>query len=515
MKFNCRCKTSRPQAGAALLVILALVFLAAGALAAEQASQVDVLFNQARFDLMNGHYQQALDKLEQARRLAPEDKRLTLWKVKVLRALGRDKEALALSESVLEQDPSLYGPLHFEAAQILFGQGQTERALQHLRDAESVQRGEALLAQMELLLQSGEYEASAIIPSRAGELKPTERQELLLKQAMAYYRNYDYDKALESLAKAKAEAPNSNTVKAINALEKEIKLIDRPWWLGASVSYVYDSNVFLDPLYQDPAHAAASGRSDSAALGEVWFGARLARWSGVSLGFTGHVQYMNYFKETDASYSYWAPGLYLAWGKYRWGFRLPYSFYYYYHTGRMTDWSQIHSFTPMVYWQMTSKLKTYFTGVFLRRTYFDDRSDAYHWGMVIDHVYTFSAPSNFLKLSYRYDVEDADDGISGYTGFEVTLAGGRRVWGPLSAEAGVTWARYDYDRRQEWTLNFRDFDRSDDQMRYYLELKWSLPQWWNVKLSSYYINNDSNVQSNVSPYDYNKYVLMMTITKYF
>ncbi|MEW5911416.1 MAG: tetratricopeptide repeat protein [Thermodesulfobacteriota bacterium] len=497
------------------MAILALALLAAAARAAEPASQADVLFNQARFDLMNGHYQQALDKLDQARRLAPEDKRLTVWKVKVLRALGREKEALALSESLLEQNPRLYGPLHFEAAQILFGQGQAERALGHLRDAESVERVDALLAQMDLLLQAGEYEASATVPKRAGDLKPRERQDLLLKQALAYYRNYEYDKALHSLAEAKAAAPNSEAIKAINALEKEIKLVDRPWWFGASVSYIYDSNVFLDPLYQDPAHAAASGRSDTAALADVWFGARLARWNGLSLGFTGQVQYMNYFKETEASYSFWAPGVYLAWGKYRWGFRLPYSFYYYYHTGRMTDWSQIHSFTPMVYWQMTAKLKTYFTAVLLRRTYHDDRSAAYHYGLVIDHVYTLSVPTSYLKLSYRYDVEDADDGISGYAGYEITLAGGRRIWGPVSAEAGLTWARYNYDRRQEWTLNYQEFDRQDDQMRYYLELKWSLPQWWNLKLSSYYINNDSNVQGSVSPYDYHKYVLMFTVTKYF
>ncbi|MBU4566112.1 MAG: tetratricopeptide repeat protein [Desulfarculus sp.] len=499
----------------ALALLVFITPLPASSQTLQQPSQADILYNQARFDLLNGDKAKALETLEQAAKINPQDERIAVWRIRVLWVLGREQEALTLCQNLLQAKPAAFSQLHFEAAQVLFGQGQSQKALQHLQAAERYHPDQALRAQMELLLQCERYDQCALVLNKASKAAPKTRQELLIKEAQAQYKNYEYDEALESLNKAKHITRDKAAVKQIEALENEIRITDRPWWLGATAAYIYDSNVFLDPIYEDPAHAVASGKSSSAALGEAWAGYRLARRQGYSFGVTGHVMYMNYFDQSEASYSYWSPGMYLSWGKYRWGWRLPYNFYYYYHTGRMTEWSRIHSLTPSVYWQMTSNLKTYFTGVVLKRQYIDDRSDAMHYGLVIDHVYSFDKASNFVKLSYRLDDEDAEDGISGYKGIEVTLASGWEIWRELSAEAGITYAHYDYDQRPEWTLAYQTFERKDDQMRYYLEFRWQLPDWWNLKLNFYYMDNNSNVESDVNPYNYNKYVIMLAVTKFF
>lgn len=478
-------------------------------------SQVDILFNQARFDMMNGNYEKALQELEKARKLDPQDKRLGIWQVRFLRSLGREEEALSLCQQLLKSEPVAFSQLHFEAAQVLFGEGQSQQAMQHLQAAERYYPEEALRAQIDLLIQCEQYDKCEAITQKALKSAVINKEKALITQAKIHFKNYQYDQAMQCVQMAKQASTTKNATKEIEALENDIKIVNRPWWLGFNLAYLYDNNVFLDPIYEDPAHALASGQSSSAAMGEAWMGYRLARYQGFDFGVTGHLMYMDYFDQSEASYSYWSPGMYVSWGKYRWGFRLPYNFYYYYHTGSMTGWSRIHSLTPSVYWQMTSNLKTYFTGVILQRQYFDERSNAMHYGLVIDHVYTFGMAGNFLKLSYRFDDEDADDDISGYRGLEVTIAGGWKIWRQLGFEAGITYAHYDYDQRPEWTLAYKDFERKDDQWRYYLELSWQFHQWWNLKINCYYMDNDSNVESSVSPYDYNKYVIMLVLTKYF
>ncbi len=498
-----------------LVLVLVLLAPAAPCRALKPPDAAQLLFDQARFDLMNGDYQKALDRLRRARELRPGDTRFALWQVRVLNALGRQDQALSLTERLVKQAPRAYAPLNFEAANILWGRGQHEKALKHLRRAEAFQKDRALRAQMNLLLGEGEYEAAELVGSRLGEASPGARQELLLLTARAQYGNYEYQKALDTLDRARRADPGAGLVREIEALERQVRLADRPWWLGVNAAYQYDSNVFLDPVVEDPAHAVASGRSDSALLSEAWGGVRLGRLGGWSLALTAHAQRMDYFHQSDASYLFWSPGFSANWGKARWGVSLNYNFYYYYHEGRMEDWSRIHSFTPAVYWQMTRHLKTYFSAVVLERQYFDGRSGANHFGGIVDHVYTFDRDTNFLRLSYRYDEENASDEVSGYKGWEATLAGGRTIYGSLSFEAGVTYAHYDFDKRREWTLGYQIFERQDDQVRYFASLNLKLPRWWRLGLSWYYLNNDSNVQSEISPYDYSKYVIMLTASKNF
>lgn len=504
----------RVQLFCALLVVLVLFPVYSG-LAIEPPDQAQLLFDQARFDLMNGDHDQALVKLRQAQKLNPGNPQYAMWEVRLLGALGQSDQALGLCERLIKQDPRAYAPLRFHAANILWGRQQHQRAISHLRQAERHQPARSVRTQMNLLMEEGDYEACALTGQRLKQASPETRQEIMLLAARARYNNYQYDQALDQLSAARKLVPKSELVKEIDALEKQVRLTDRPWWLGGNVAVKYDSNVFLDPVVDDPAHAVASGRDDFASMYEVWGGVRLGRWQGWTLALTAHVQRMDYFTESEASYMFWAPGVYLSWGKAKWGFSLAYNFYYYYHEGRMDDWSRIHSLTPSVYWQMTQHLKTYFSMVGLERQYFDGRSGALHFGGIVDHVYTFDQRSDFVRLSYRYDVEDAYDNISGYKGIEVTVALGRRIYGNLSGEVGATYAHYDYDKRQEWTLNYQVFERQDDQLRFFMSLYYRLPNWWQIGLNWYSLNNDSNVETGTSPYDYNKYVIMLNFSKSF
>jgi hypothetical protein len=506
------------------LLLFGLAFLLSAAFLqpalAFEPSRAELLYQSARFDMLEGKDPAALGKVAQARALDPADARLKALQAELLIRLGRPEEALKLCKELSAQDPGdIQAPVL--AARALAALGRLPQALDRLKPVEASQPGLAIRVQIDLLSRAGKYEEVLAAVRRAEAMGPAltlmERQEIFFAGGRAAYRNQDNQESLRLLDQAYDLAPRSNLAREIKAWRHDVKLGDRFWYLGAQAGFLYDSNVYLDPIFDDPAHATVSGRSDSAWLAEAWGGSRLKRWSnGLELGVTAHAQMVAYFKETEATASYLSPGAYLAWGRAKWGFRLPYRFYYYYRGARKDDWSRMHSFTPYVYWQMTSHLKTYFSVILFERQYFDGRSGAVHGGLAIDHVWSFDRKSNYLRLSYRVDQEDAYDDISGYTGLELTLGAGRQLFENLKIEADMTWAHYNYNNRPEWTLDYQVFQRKDEQLRLSLQLVYSLPQWWKLRLNYYYITNDSNVEGQgVSPYDYDKYVVSFLVTKYF
>ncbi len=485
-----------------------------------EPGRAELLYQSARFDILEGKDQAAYNKVAKARTLAPQDARIEVLQAQLLNNLGRHQEALDLCKELLGKDP---GDLQARvlAAHALAAQGRLSEAQDHLKFLEASHPALTIRVQIDLLSQAGKHEEVLEAVRRAETmghaLAPLERQEILFAGGRAAYRNQQNEESLRLLDRAYALAPNSNMAPDIKAWRQDVKLSDRFWYLGAQAGYLFDSNVFLDPLFDDPAHATASGKSDSAVLTEAWGGARLKRWSnGLEVGVTARAQMVAYFSETEATASFLAPGAYLAWGKAKWGFRLPYRFYYYYRGSRKDDWSRMHSFSPYVYWQMTSNLKSYFSLILFERQYFDGRSGAVHGGLAVDHVWSFDRKSNYVRLSYRVDQEDAYDDISGYTGVEVTLGAGRQLFENLKIAADLTWAHYNYNNRPEWTLDYEVYKRKDEQLRFSVQLIYSLPQWWKLNLNYYYITNDSNVEGQgISPYDYNKYVVSLMVTKYF
>ncbi|KMY67011.1 hypothetical protein AAU61_13755 [Desulfocarbo indianensis] len=470
---------------------------------------------------MNGNYEAALRKLGKACASGERQGRIFLLLAKVQIAVGRYDEALAILQRIIEKGDDNKNQAHLLAARVFAEKNNTDLALHHWQAVEAEYPAISLRGQVATLSRAERHEEVMAIARRVAKASPPlnaeARQEILYAGGRAAYHNQEYEASLRMLGQAYDAAPSGALAPEIKAWRHDVAEIDRPWWLGAQTGFLYDSNVYLDPIFQDPAHAVASGKSDSAFLAEAWGGGRAWRGeNGLELGFTGKAQTVAFFQQTEASSSYWAPGAYLGWGKAAWGFRVPYQFYYYYRGARKDDWSRMHSLTPYLYWQMTKSFKTFFSLILFERQYFDGRSGSLHGGLAVDHILTFARKDDYIRLGYRVDQEDAYDDISGYRGYEATLGAGCLLLEGLKLEADLTWAHYDYDPRQEWTLAYEPFERKDEQMRLTVQLIQRLPGWWRLTLSYYYINNDSNVEGpGISPYDYYKNVASFMVTKYF
>jgi len=477
----------------------------------EASNRAQFLYTDARFDMLDGDYEAAIDKVTRAHFLAPSDLRIIKLRAQILWLQGHKKEALAGLEYFLTKNPELYYKLHMEAAHYCRDLKKYEEAMEHLRAAEKVDSVRALKEQGHILMRVKEYELAAQAYDKIDTENEKDKQESLYFSALASYSNFDYPTALSRLEKARSLAPDSSLFKDIEALTKSVSHANRPFWAGVSAGLMYDDNIFIDPVLENPANAVASGLADQAFLGEVWFGGRIGRISGVDVGLTGKAQIVEYSDEADGNSAFWAPGAYL--GRYtgKWGFTLPYNYYNYSVAGE-EERVRVHSFTPSIYWQTSERFRTDLSGLFQGRNYLDGSSGVVHYGVGLGHTLTFSNPNEFFRLSYRYDIDDADDGESGYSGYEIGISGGAKIFGFMSLQASVAFAHFDYDQRQEWTANWEIIERKDNQFRSFVQLNMEVSESSKVSLSYYYIGNDSDLSSgDLDPYDYNKNLISLTL----
>ncbi len=476
-------------------------------------SQAEVLYNQARFDVIGRDYEAALEKLRAAAGMEPGNVRILTLKARVAKSMGRSEEALEDYGKVLV-DPGSDPALGFEAAALLASLNRNREALTRYRALEEFNPVRSRKGRAEILIKLWKFSRAVEVLSGLDQASPRDRQELLYLKGKAYYWNGQYEEALEALTRAKVLDPESDLTAKIEEMAASVKKDDRPWYAGVSTTLMYDSDVFLSPDYNQPANAVTSGRSDGAFQADLWAGARLLRSRGFSLGATFQAQHLNYFKETEGNWSYFAPGLYLSRTTTEWGFRIPYAFYYYYASDDFDDNVAIHSLNPSVYWQMTPKFMTQLYGYFQVKEFFDNDSDSLFYSIGAGHRLTLNKNSNYLALNYHYSIEDHEDDQSGYRGYEASISGGWEVVKSLNFYGSLTAAYYDYQERPEWTLDYAVVDRNDFQLRVYAQLSWEILPTWYLNLGYHYIHNDSDVSGDgITPYDYSKSTLAFRITK--
>ena len=478
-------------------------------------SQAEVLYNQARFDVIGREYGAALEKLRKAAELEPDNPRILALKARVAKYLGHGQEALEDYQRVAGQ-PEADPGLGFEEAALLTGLGRTGEALARYRSLEEVDRFRSFKGQAEILIKQWRFSKTVDLLSGLDQFPPLERQELLYLKGKAYYWNARYEEALAALSQAESLGPESGLAGKIREMQASVRRDDKGWYAGVSATLLYDSDVYVSSDYSQPANAVTSGHSDGAVQADLWAGARLFRYQGFALGATFQAQQVNYFDQTYANWTYFAPGLYLSRTTTEWGFRLPYAFYYYYSSADLEDNVAIHSLNPSIYWQMTPKFMTQVYGSFQVKEFFENDSDSIFYSVGAGHKLTLNKNTNYLSLYYQYSVEDHEDDQSGHQGFEATLSAGYQLIKSVNLYGSLTAAYYDYQVRPEWTLDYAVVDRNDLQIRVYTQISWQIIPSWYLNLGYNFVWNDSNVSGDgINPYDYSKSTVALRVTKTF
>ncbi|MCB2190581.1 MAG: hypothetical protein KQI62_03400 [Deltaproteobacteria bacterium] len=510
----------RPMLWAGLLTMLWLLAMPAGTMATPTAKpctkqSLNEYITEARFLVLDEQYHAALEVIQHClitSRPAPE---AIYLKGAILENMGRRNEAVDFYRKILAKDPVAYGFLHFDLAYLYIRAKQYDGALEQFRRSETVDFQRAVREQALLHLRLHDYAQAEDQLRRLPQGDPNVYY--LLAQSLMY--QHKYAQSQKMIKAAQAAQPSPLLTRDLNSLSRQsdaAELANRRWRLWLTLGAEYNDNVFLDPLTDNPALVVPREEGDFAWLARANFHYRLTE--GKNWALYGAAGFFNksYFQLGESDYANFSGSLYGQINGEKWLVRVPYEYAYYFYGASHRSRLQQHSLYPTLKWDMTERITTYVYGQVQRRLYFTNESDIWRLGLRLEHLYYFGTQTKFIKLGYGVYQDDADDVSSGYTNYEVGLAAGRPIWGPLSGEVGIIYAYYEHEQRLEVSNGSPTpvpWDRDDDQFRAYATLRFRPNDRWEILATYYFTNNDSNVSGDdgFDPYNYRQNIISLMV----
>ncbi|MBI5522753.1 MAG: hypothetical protein HY910_09005 [Desulfarculus sp.] len=475
------------------------------------------LRTQARFALLDDDYPAALELLNQALALQPDNHELVQMKVQALRQGQGGEKALEYLRSLWARDAGAFAYLRFEAGYIRVQEKQYDKALVHFRHAEKVDRQRAIREQGNTYLMMKQPEQALTAFRRLDQ--QSAGTWYLMGQAL--FLNKEYPAAQEALKKALMAHPTPLEAQDIESLRKAVagaQRAARPWRAYTTFFTQYEDNVFRDPLQSYPGAQPTRKRGDMSYYLRQDLQYELGRREGLTWGLRGQAQYLGYSSLRDASYAAWSLGGYLDLSGQGWGLRLPYDFSYYWAQANLSRKVQNNAIAPSFRWQHTPQLRSEAHGLVQHRHYLPNgEPDYWRWRLALTHFLSRDPRLlPHLRLGYALSQDLASDEVSGYFNWEVTLGGAVPLAKGLSLDVSGTYLRYAFDRRVDPYLVGRGgslVDRRDHQYQAAVQLFYRPAEQWQVVLGYFHTFNDSNVQDGTGfdPYDFKKNTVMLML----
>ncbi|MCF8034862.1 MAG: tetratricopeptide repeat protein [Desulfarculaceae bacterium] len=471
------------------------------------------LYTEARFLILDEEYQRAYDVVQQCLITARPAKEAICLQGAILERLGKRGEAMELYRELLAKNPSAYSFLHFDLAYLYINAEKYQEALAQFRQAEAVDYKRAVREQALLYLRLKDYKQAE---AQLERLPPGDPGVYYLRaQSLMYQRKWD--QALQMVKTAQAAQPDKPLAKDLNGLASQIEAAKRAnrrarAWLTMAADY--NDNVFLDPLTDNPALVEPREEGDFSWMTR---GVLLYRFTeGEDWALFGTAGFLNksYLQLVESDFANLSGSVYFRLNGEKWLLRVPYHYAYYFSGASHQSRLQQYSIFPSLKWDMTEHITTYVHGLLQRRLYFTNESNIWRWSLRLEHLYYFGTQTKFLKLSYGVSQDQADNVYSGFTCYQVGLAAARPVWGALNAEVGLVYAYYQHETRPELGGDTTvPWDRADHQFRAYATLRYRPNDRWELLLSYFFTNNDSNVSgdSGFDPYNYRQNIISFMV----
>lgn len=473
------------------------------------------LYTEARFLILDEKYERAYNVIQQCLVSAKPAKEAICLQGAILERLGKRPEAMELYRELLAKDPKAYSFLHFDLAYLYINAKKYDQALAQFREAEAVDYKRAVREEALLYLNLKQYDKAEAELKR---LPPGDPNTYYLRaQSLLYQRKYD--QALQMVESAKAAKPDKRLAKDLNSMVSQIKaakLANRRWHAWLTMAADYNDNVFMDPLTDNPALVQPREEGDFSWLVRGVFLYRFTEGEDWALYGTAGFLNKSYLQLVESDFANFSGSTYLRLNGEKWLLRLPLHYAYYFSGASHQSRLQQFSFFPTLKWDMTDHVTTYVHGLTQRRLYFSEGSNVWRWGIRAEHFYYFNTLTKFLKLSYGIYQDDADNTYSGFTSYEVGVGGGVPILKNLSAEAEVTYAYYNHETRPEISNKGPvaiPWDRSDHMFRTRFSLRYRPMDRWEILLSYYFTNNDSNVSGDegFDPYNYRQNIISLMV----
>jgi len=469
----------------------------------------------------SGSHQEAIDSLNKAIELEPENLEFQYYLGLTYSTMGRYEEAIEVFEKIVEKEPVAFRKAYFEIAAVYAKQKRYQKTIDTLTLVEGTDPEDA-----RIYLEKGyafqkveQYDLAIESFNKAKDLDPTMLQLVYYNIGAVHFETEAFDKAEEMFTKSIEVDPAVSIAQharqaILNA--RGAKKARRPLYLSGSFSWAYDDNVLQKPLEQTQIISATGEALDEADQFQtlhVRGGYKFLNKKHVEMGAGLSCFSAAYQDLIDNNVLGIIPHLYLNAGYHPFYARLQYD-YSYYNAGGEEKLS-MSAFTPVFTIVETDNLKSEITLNYQDKKYLDDvTSDAGQISIGIVQHYTMQDRRLYPRAGFKYGSEDADEEIFSYKYYQILMGLGADLpWWGMRGDVSLTYEKSGFQMNPLYSTTG---EREDNKYILSLSISKPLSDIFQLAFSYSHTRNDSNVlRSGIDPYEFKKNVYGLTIMAMF
>ena len=444
--------------------------------------------------------------------------------------LKKNREALAIFESLVQEDPKAYFKACFDMAAIYSSQKQYEKALESLRVAEKIdpKSGRVYMDMGYAYKDMKNYDMALKSFERARELDSSLEQIAIYMTAVVYLEDEQFGEAEKMFQKTVDVNPDTPLASSAEETLPRIEAAAwarKPWYLITDFTWGYDDNVARDPLGEITGGPMTGGlgKGDQFQTFYLKGGYKFLNQKQYEAGVGYTLFSLGYRDWTNSNVTSHSPHAYFQADWNPVFFRFQYDFSYFYSGGEKQEINppiyltfannsyarlRMHSFMPTISIIEPYDLRTDINLGYQIKDYLDGvTGDSSRYAGDITQSYKIPGIQCFPRIGYRTAFEKSGDDPSTYRYHEL-MAGISSVlywdiWGDLS----FSYMRTDYP----------DFtpkeSRKDKTYTTVFSLRRNFLERLLLSFTYMHLRNDSDyLQDGKDYYTFRKNIYMMEIT---
>ena len=473
-----------------------------------------VAYNLALQALSAENYDEALAQIQEAISEDPSNLEYQHVLGVVYARSQRVEEAELVFSTLIKEDEERFRKVYFDLADLYMQQKKDELALEMARKARPVDpaRSEYLVGALSMRLKNFERASESF--DRAAQLSPELAIRARTQQAVALYYLGKARKAQEVL-KALLQKPippdKAEEVKRLlESIEPTAKAL-KPWQITASFGFVYDSNLFQNPVGQNAPPADVKDEDDSGFL--VSAGGRYTFYDndGVKLGAAYNHYQLTYLQHHDQDLIGARPSLFLQWEQSPYYLNVDYVYSHFW-LGSDT-FVHVNSVFPSFVVLHGDRWRTVTTSGIEGLLYQDETPDTVHGFLGLTEMYMLRQGLGHIRAGYLADFNKLMPEESGDYMSNIAMLGFQwPVWEDkwfIDIAGQYVWRNYDFDPAFSLTK-----ERSDDEQDLIVQLNGRLTSYLLLTVLVQQTWNDSNIENDqdFDPFNYRRTVTSCMLT---
>jgi tetratricopeptide (TPR) repeat protein len=504
----------------ALIVALfsSLFFLSGIALAQQNAMH---LFVDGVEAYESGSHQEAIDSLNKAIELEPQNLEFHYYLGLTYSAMGKHEAALEVFEKIVEKEPVNFRKAYFEIAAVYAKQKHYQKAIDTLTLVEGIEPKDA-----RIYLEKGyafqklrQYDLAIESFYKAKDLEPTLLQLAFYNIGAVHLEAEAFDKAEEMFTKSIEVDPSTSLARHARQAILSVrgaKKARRPFYLSGALTWSYDDNVLQKPLEQAQIISSTGQALDEADQFQtlhVRGGYKFLNRKNLEMGAGLSCLSVAYQDLIDNNILGIIPHLYLNAGYHPFYARLQYDYSYYNAGGEGK--LRMSSITPVITIVEPYNLKSEITLNHQDKNYLDEvTSDAGQVSIGIVQHYAVPNRGLYPRAGFKYGSENADEEIFSYTYYQLLLGLTSSLpWWGTRGDVSLTYEKTGFEMNPFYSAVG---EREDKKYILSLSIAKPLSDIFQLAFSYSHTRNDSNVSSSgIDPYEFKKNVYGLMIMALF